>query len=150
MNIRPATSNDAGVICQMIHKLADFEGLSASCELTIESIQKMLQEENNFFALLAETENGTTIGLAAYFFIPLAMFAGRTILYLEDLWVEPAYRNNGVASKLFQNLEKIAKEKNCLRIEWKCLKENVSAIAFYHAMQGNVSDTWLTFMKSIS
>lgn len=150
MNIRPATSDDAEVICQMIHKLADFEGLSASCELTAETIHKMLQEENSLFALLAETENGTTIGLAAYFFIPLAMLSGRTVLYLEELWVEPAYRNKGVASKLFQNLEQIAKEKNCLRIEWKCLKENISAIAFYHAMQGDISDTWLTFMKPIS
>lgn len=67
MIIRPATPDDAEIVCQMIHKLADFEELSTSCELTAEMVHRMLQEKNRLFALLAETENKTTIGLAAYF-----------------------------------------------------------------------------------
>ncbi len=109
----------------------------------------MLQTENRLSALLAETENGTAIGLAAYFFIPLAMLSGRSVLYLEDLWVEPAFRGKGIATELFHRLEQIAKEQNCLRIEWKCLQQNAPAIAFYQTVQGVISDTWLTFMKPI-
>ncbi|MDO4155882.1 MAG: GNAT family N-acetyltransferase [Oscillospiraceae bacterium] len=150
MIIRSATPDDAEIVCQMIHKLADFEGLSASCELTAEIVHRMLQEKNGLFALLAETENKTTIGLAAYFFIPLAILSGRTVLYLEDLWVEPAFRGKGIATKLFQHLEQIAKKQHCLRMEWKCLQQNTPAIAFYQAMHGNISDTWMTFMKTIS
>lgn len=149
MTIRPAVLSDAETICQMIHKLADFEGLSALCSLTTEMVHTMLQVKNGLSALLAETETGTAVGLAAYFFIPLAMLSGRTVLYLEDLWVEPTFRGKGIATELFRHLEQIAKEQNCLRIEWKCLQQNAPAIAFYQSMQGAVSDTWLTFMKPI-
>jgi len=84
------------------------------------------------YALLAfagpaeSAKNGEAIGLALYFF-NYSTWTGRPGLYLEDLYVKPAYRNIGIGKAFFGRLGKIAQEKNCPRLDWAVLKVKILA-----------------------
>ena len=55
---------------------------------------------------------------------------GRTV-YLEDLFVRPAWRRHGVAQRLFAILALAAVESGHQRLQWSCLDWNAPAIALY-------------------
>jgi len=75
------------------------------------------------------------VGLALYFF-NYSTWTGRPGLYLEDLYVAPAYRKVGLGKAFFGELGKIAKETNCARMDWSVLKWNVPSIEFYEKKLG--------------
>jgi ribosomal protein S18 acetylase RimI-like enzyme len=52
-------------------------------------------------------------------------------MYLEDLYVEAAWRRRGIARALVLGLANIAVEHDCRRFQWLVLRSNQAAIAFY-------------------
>lgn len=46
---------------------------------------------------------------------------------LEDLFVDEKHRAKGLGKRLFGELGKLAKEKNCGRVEWRVLKVSLPA-----------------------
>jgi len=75
------------------------------------------------------------MGLALYFF-NFSTWRGRPGLYLEDIYVKPQHRSLGVGKAFFGQLGKIAREKNCARLDWAVLKWNQPAIDFYEKRIG--------------
>ena len=75
--------------------------------------------------------DGKEVGFAL-FFHNFSTFLGRAGLYLEDLFVKPAYRGKGYGKAILKKLAAIAVERGCGRLEWSCLDWNASAIGFYH------------------
>lgn len=55
----------------------------------------------------------------------------RTPWQLEDLFVSPECRGLGIGKALFGYLGRIAKEKDCGRVDWSVLKWNQPSIDFY-------------------
>ena len=84
----------------------------------------------------------------ALFFHNFSTFVGRSGLYLEDLFVKPAYRGKGYGKALFQKLARIAVERNCGRFEWCCLDWNQPSIDFYRSMGAVAMDAWTTYRLS--
>jgi len=78
---------------------------------------------------------GEAIGLGLYFF-NYSTWTGRPGLYLEDLYVKPEYRANGIGKAFFVELGKIAQAKNCARLDWAVLKWNKPSIDFYERSLG--------------
>ncbi|CDO70463.1 hypothetical protein BN946_scf184569.g6 [Trametes cinnabarina] len=78
---------------------------------------------------------GKAIGLAMYFF-NYSTWTAKPGVYLEDLFVDPAYRGKGVGKALFAELGKVAEEKDCARIDWSVLKWNKPSIDFYENTLG--------------
>jgi GNAT superfamily N-acetyltransferase len=145
--IRPALEEDAPTVCSFIKQLAEYEKMSDMVTVNDEIIRRLLAEEKAINALIAE-KNGLPVGFAVYNFYLLSTFSGRRIMYLEDLFLIPSERGKGTGRKLIAELCRIAVEKNCLKIEWKCLDWNVTSIEFYKKI-GAVSDNgWLTFTLS--
>jgi len=81
------------------------------------------------------------VGLALYFF-NFSTFLGRRGLYLEDLYVQPAWRGKGIGKSLLQALAKVAVEKQCGRMEWAVLDWNTPAIGFYRGLGARILDEW--------
>ncbi|THV04684.1 acyl-CoA N-acyltransferase [Dendrothele bispora CBS 962.96] len=139
--IRPATVNDVDGILQLIIDLATYENARDSVKATPELLRQNLFESPLAHALLAFSNTGTTtekdkpIGLALYFF-NFSTWTGRPGLFLEDLYVSPEYRSHGVGKALFGELAKVAKEKNCARLDWAVLKWNQPSIDFYEKRVG--------------
>ena len=81
------------------------------------------------------------IAYAVYYFT-FSTFTGLPSLYLEDLYVKPEFRSQGIGTAIFQELFTIANEKGCPRMDFVCLKWNTSSLEYYRSMGAVVLDDW--------
>ena len=91
-------------------------------------------------AIVAEAD-GKTVGFALYFY-NFSTFLMKPGIYLEDLFVSPDYRRQGMATALLQYLANHAVKQGCGRLEWSVLDWNESAIAFYQKIGAVLMDEW--------
>ena len=142
VTIRMAGPDDASTIYDLVCQLASYERLSHEVVSTPEHFRRALTgQRTTLEVLLAETE-GQTVGFAL-FFETFSTFVGRPGLYLEDIFVLPEYRRNGIASSLFDEILRIAHERNYGRIEWSVLDWNEPAIRFYQERGARILREWL-------
>jgi GNAT superfamily N-acetyltransferase len=130
ISLRFATPNDAEVIFKLVRALAEFEKLTHEVISTSEDFRKTLADPGSKVEVLLAERGATAIGFAL-FFENYSTFLGKPGLFLEDLFVEPAYRKSGVGAALLKRLIQIANERNYGRVEWRVLDWNESAIEFY-------------------
>ncbi len=144
-NIRTATADDVPVLFNLIKGLAKYEKLSHEMTASEALFTKYGFGENTYFqALIAESADNKAVGFALYFYT-FSTFLGKPSLYLEDLFVVPELRGNGVGKALLQQLAQIAVERDCGRMEWAVLNWNQPAIDFYHALGAAPLSEWITF-----
>lgn len=139
--IRAAASNDVALIFDFISKKADFDrsigGFSGQLNVTTEKIRHALFSNTPLaYALLAELD-GVPIGFALYGF-HFSSFAGQPNLWLDDLYVEPLFRNQGVGSALMQRLAEIARENDCTHLGWNADARNTSGLRFYQQLGAEI------------
>ena len=66
-------------------------------------------------------------------------------MYLEDLYVRPEFRSLGMGRALLAHLAKLAKERNCGRLEWSVLDWNEPAIRLYKGVGAVPMNEWTVF-----
>lgn len=140
LQIRPATRDDVPILFDLIGALAEYEQLSHQVVGSAADLEKDLCDRHYVEALIAEWQE-KPVGFAL-FFHNYSTFLTQPGLYLEDLFVRPEYRRQGIGSALLKNLAKIALERGCGRFEWAVLDWNEPAIAFYQRMGADVLPDW--------
>ena len=138
--IRPARPDEAGVILDLINRLAVYEKCADDVVADEATIYHSLFEERSAECLLAE-EDGAVVGFAL-FFHNFSTFVGRKGLYLEDLFILPEKRGLGYGKALLRHLAKIAVERGCGRMEWICLDWNESALSLYRSIGATPLSDW--------
>jgi GNAT superfamily N-acetyltransferase len=128
------------LILDYVRELAVFERLGDECIADAGLFRRFLFEDRRAIAVMAEWE-GTPAGFALYFY-NFSTFKGRPGLYLEDLFVRPAFRRKGIARSLFRWLARKAVAEECGRFEWSVLDWNENAIAFYRDLGAKPLDEW--------
>ena len=144
LRIVPATERDVAVVLGFIRKLAEYEKLSHQVEATEELLRETLFGARRVAEVLIAYLEGAPAGFALYFH-NFSTFLGRPGIYLEDLFVEPAHRGKGIGKALLVEIAKIAKERNCGRLEWAVLDWNKPAIDFYLKLGAVPLDDWTLF-----
>lgn len=93
-------------------------------------------------ALLAEAPDGAPVGLAHYraFARPLRASRG---LFLDDLFVDPAWRGQGVAQALLAALAERAAAEGCDVVRWITAEDNARARAAYDRVAQ--ATRWVTY-----
>lgn len=142
LNIRPATPADAGTIAALVRELADYEKLLHEARATDEDFRRELTAENPVIRVLIAEWDGEPVGFALYFF-NFSTFVGRAGLYLEDLFVRPAMRGKGVGRALLRALARIARDRDCGRMEWAVLDWNEPALRFYQTLEARPMKEWI-------
>ena len=94
---------------------------------------------------LAQTFQGETPVGFAVFFHNFSTWLGRPGLYLEDLFIKPKYRGHGYGRALLVDLARIARDRNCGRMEWAVLNWNDPAIQFYRKLGAKPNDEWTIY-----
>lgn len=141
--IRTAQPSDSQTIFNLIYKLAVYEKLENDVVTSPEELREQIFEKKYAEVLIAE-EDGNPVGFALYFF-NFSTFLGKPGLYLEDVFVEPDCRGKGYGKALLVELAKIAKEKDCGRMEWSVLDWNTPSIEFYKSLGAKPMDEWTVF-----
>ena len=139
--ICPATIDDVPAIFSLIKALAEYEKLSHQVTGNETSLRKHLFGESPYAeAILAETED-RVVGFAL-FFANYSTFLTKPGIYLEDLFVLPDYRRQGIGTAMLRYLGNLAKTRDAGRLEWSVLDWNQSAIDFYQKIGATVLPDW--------
>jgi GNAT superfamily N-acetyltransferase len=136
-----ATPADVPAILGMIRGLAEFERLTHLCAATESDIFDALFGKKPVIEVVLAWEGANAVGFAL-FFHNFSTFLGRPGLYLEDLFVQPAWRGRGYGRALLIHLARLAVERRCGRFEWTVLDWNAPAIGFYQALGASVLPDW--------
>ena len=139
--LRAALPADAPLIFSLVRELADYEKLSGEADATPEQIAAALfSAQPRLFCDIAEW-NGEPAGFSVWF-LNFSTFRGRHGIYVEDLFVRPAFRGKGIGKALMARLAQRCVEEGYARFEWAVLDWNAPSIAFYRSIGAQVMDEW--------
>ena len=143
-SIREAVPGDENVILGFIRELAEYEKLLDDVVATEVDLNKALFDQDAVsYALIAEVK-GNPVAFALYFY-NFSTFAGRKGIYLEDVYVQPEFRGQGIGKALLRSLAQIAVKQGCARFEWSALDWNQPAIDVYTGIGAKPLDEWTVF-----
>jgi GNAT superfamily N-acetyltransferase len=139
--LRPARPGDEEALVGLIRELAVFERLEHLLEVTPERLAAQLFGPRPAAEAVLAEHGGQAVGFAL-FFTNFSTFLGKPGLYLEDLYVQPAHRGQGLGRALLAHLGALAVARGCGRFEWSVLDWNTAAIGFYERMGASVLPDW--------
>ena len=142
--VRPARVEDVSIILQLIRDLATYERAPDEVTATEQQLVDVLFGERPAAEVLLAFEGQSPVGFAVFFY-NFSTWLGRPGLYLEDLFVKPEKRGKGYGRALLIELAKIARERECGRMEWAVLDWNEPAINFYRALGAKAMHEWTVF-----
>ncbi|MDX1976647.1 MAG: GNAT family N-acetyltransferase [Pseudanabaenaceae cyanobacterium bins.68] len=141
VQIRPAIAADNLEIFGLIQALATYENLTvtgSAANLADDLFGAFPAAE----AIVAEDlELGKLVGFVL-FFANYSTFLTRPGIHLEDLFVLPQYRRQGIGKSLIAAVAQVAIARNCARLEWSVLDWNSLAIDFYRGLGAEVLPDW--------
>ena len=144
-SLRPAEPRDLTAIVGLIGELAAFEDLAHLLRLTPEGLAPHLFGERPVVECVvaeAQADGGARVVGFALFFTNFSTFLAQPGLYLEDLYVQPAFRGAGIGKALLSHLGALAVARDYGRFEWSVLDWNENAIRFYEKMGATVMPDW--------
>jgi GNAT superfamily N-acetyltransferase len=145
LSIRPATVEDAALLATMIGELAEYEQLAHELGVTAESIARdAFGPRPKFRAVIAEWD-GKPAGYAVFYEF-YSTFQGRAGLFLEDIYVRPHLRKQGIGLALLNHVARIAWDENYFCMRWEVLDWNKPAIDFYNRLGAAFLDEWKAVM----
>ena len=144
VSIEPATLHDVPVICGLIQELAEFERLQDEFVATEARLLESLFGAHPYAEVLMARLNGESVGFAL-FFHNYSTFLAQPGIWLEDLFVRPAYRGGGIGKSMLAHLARLAVERDCGRVEWAVLDWNAPSIGFYESLGARSLSEWTTF-----
>lgn len=147
LTIRPSTVEDVPLILGFIRGLAEYERLLDRCVATEAQLSKTLFGPRPFAECVLAFRDGVPAGFAL-FFHNYSTFLAKPGIYLEDLFVKPELRGQGIGKALLVHLARLARERGCGRVEWSVLDWNTPSIDFYKALGAVPMDEWTVFRLS--
>lgn len=141
--IRPATPADVPLILTLIRELAAYEKLEHEVVATEAGLADALFGARPVAEALIADVDGEPAAYAL-FFPNFSTFLGKPGLYLEDLYVRPAFRGRGIGRALLRHLAGIAVARGWGRMDWAVLDWNAPAIGFYERMGARILPDWRT------
>ncbi|MBE9054091.1 GNAT family N-acetyltransferase [Nostocales cyanobacterium LEGE 11386] len=139
--LRFAEPTDSNVLFDLIKGLAEYEKLSHAVTGNVLALKEHLFGSPKYVEAILAEYTGQAVGFAL-FFPNYSTFLTKPGIYLEDLFVLPEYRRQGIGKALLSKVAQIAVERNCGRLEWSVLDWNESAQAFYRSMGASILDDW--------
>jgi len=86
----------------------------------------------------------------AVFYHSFSTYLGRHCLHLEDLYVRPDRRGDGIGRFLLSYLARVAKDRKCALIEWSSLAWNEPAKQFYLHLGAEAEERWMYRLSATS
>ena len=137
--VRAAEAKDMTAIVLLIREFAEFEKLLTLCEVTEVDLHTAIFGKRSFVQSLVALSDGRYVGYAL-FYPAFKSFRGERSIFLEDLYVTPDLRGNGLGFAMLREIAKYAKENGFARMDWQALKWNASAVKFYENLGAEYDD----------
>ena len=139
--LRRAEPRDAELVFALVRELAEYEKLTHEVVAKPEDIANALfAPEPRLSCDIAEW-HGEPAGFSVWF-LNFSTFRGRHGVYLEDVFVRPAFRGRGIGTALLKQLARHCVDNGYARFEWAVLDWNVNAMSFYESLGATVLPDW--------
>src|ERR1700727_221631 len=109
LTLRFATPNDATAIFELVSELAKYEKLEHEVSSSPVDFERTLADPWSKVEVVLAEWSGETVGFAL-FFENFSTFLGKPGLYLEDLFVRPEFRTQGIGTALMMYLIQVAQD----------------------------------------
>ena len=139
--IRPALPADVPTILNFIRELALYEREPDAVLATEADLLRDGWGPTPRFTAVIADHNGIPAGFALYF-TSYSTWRGHHGIRLEDIYVTPPLRRQGIGKALLAHLARIAVDQGCPRLEWDVLEWNAPAIAVYEAIGAKILTEW--------
>jgi len=143
-SIRSATAGDEDLILALLRELAAYEKLTDRFHITKEIVVRDYLCERPPIACDLAFEGEAPVGIASWYWTYMSFAAARGI-YLEDLFVRPAFRGRGYGKTLLAGLARRAVQAGAGRVEWSVLDWNKPSIDFYQGLRAKLLKDWLIY-----
>jgi len=143
LSIDFARPEDVPLILELIRELAEFEHEAESARATGEQLHEALFGPRPAAEAVIARVDGEAAGWALWF-QNFSTWTGKPGLWLEDLYVRPQHRRQGVGRGLLVYLARLCVERGYGRFEWSVLDWNTPALEFYKALGAEPMGEWTT------
>jgi len=139
--LREATPSDVPEVLRLVRGLAEYEKLLHEAVATEADFHTALFGPQPRAQAVLAVADGSAVGLALWYYT-FSTFTGRPDMFLEDLFVEPAWRGRRIGLGLLRYLARRAVGEKCRRIEWRVLNWNQPSIDFYQSLGAEPLRDW--------
>ncbi len=139
IEVREGTAGDVPLLLSFIRAMAEFEKLPVAA--TEESLRAALFGDDPAAHMLLAEVDGRPVAYVIYFFT-FSTMAGRRCMWLEDIFVDAAFRGKGLGRALMAYLADLAARHQCARLEWSVLDWNEPALRFYKRLGAEILADW--------
>jgi GNAT superfamily N-acetyltransferase len=141
--IRPARAQDIALLLELFGELAEYEHLEHELHATEEQLAEALFGPHPAAEALIAELDAQALGYAL-FFPTFSSFLASTGVWLEDLFVRPSSRGEGVGRALLAAVAARVRERGGERLEWAALDWNELALGFYRRIGAQTMGEWIT------
>ena len=141
LSIRPARPGEAALALQFVRELAEYERLGNEVVATEAMLDAALFGENPRVSCDFAEWEGEPVGFAVWY-VDFSTFSGRTGIFLEDLFVRPAFRGKGIGKALMVHLAQQCARHGAANLQWAVLDWNTPSIEFYKSLGAEMMDEW--------
>ena len=141
IRLESAAERDVPLILRFIRELADYEQLAHEVVATEQDLHAALFGPDRVAHAVIACAGDEPAGFALYFFT-FSTFLAKPGVYLEDLYVTPAWRRHGIGRMLLAHLARTAVDRGCGRMEWSVLDWNRQALSVYRAIGAQPMHEW--------
>ncbi len=145
LTVRDASASDVPELLQMFAELAEYEDLLHELQATEKQLgEALFGSRPAAQALIAELGDPRAVVGYALYFPTFSSFLASSGVWLEDLFVRPAHRREGVGRALLAAVAARLRERGGGRLEWAALDWNEPALRFYGGLRAQTMPEWIT------
>ncbi len=126
----------------LYYRYAEFYKVPMNEEILDNVWSWIFDEDNRFYALIAKDNNGKALGLMHYREMQSPL-RGKTVGFLDDLFVDPDSRGQGIVDALFQALEESARNHGWPMVRWITADNNYRGRGVYDKIAERTQ--WITY-----
>ena len=147
--IRHAQKDDCEDLLALMKKLAVFEDYIDDFAVTEQDLLDHGFSDNPTFTAVVAEKNSKLQGYLVYYLIPFT-YDLKPSLFIKELYVDEKSRGKNIGKQLMQFTINDAKEKDCGRMKWDVLSDNIKAQSFYKSFGAKYDERWQGFVLKLS
>jgi GNAT superfamily N-acetyltransferase len=140
VTLRAATPDDLPEILSLIRELAEYEKAADEVAATEDDLRQHLFGDQPVAHVLIAEADGAVAGFALWY-PTFSTWVGRPGIWLEDLFVRPQFRKQGLGLALLKELRRLTDD----RVEWAVLDWNQPSIDFYDSLGARPVEGWIRY-----
>jgi GNAT superfamily N-acetyltransferase len=144
VKIEPVMETDLDELLPLLRGYCQFYETDPSDEALLELSRWLLEHPEDGIQVLVRDDAGAAVGFATIYWTWRTMYASR-IAVLEDVFVAPGARGEGLAAALIHDAVARARDHGAVKLDWQTAKTNERAQSAYARIGAEPDDGWLDY-----